>query len=353
MAEFLCLSSGSRPRYRRDIARALSLPTGMRIQFRYARKWIDPSILSQIDERKQRKKLRGASCLIAYVDQAPGSGDVEIVPCRFAKLVDAVTLGQTVTLQLAVAEFAFAADLASVNDALRSQAGGSLPHRVDGDVEGLYWFELSKLPELTSSSEFGAWENIIEEIAVRPDFIAERFFYAVQGLVDVSTDKPLRPAKHYAYNLRSNRDYDLRMYHFHPTEGNPDAMLGATVSGVPVSFTVTPEVLLDSRYDINLFRFRTGSPVTGERGVLTVRRRQRGAQDWEWEFDLPLRVRGALVRRLGFGLLVGTFLAVTPVVAAYSNSKLSAHNQLIVALVGALASYAAGITAAFGLRRSL
>jgi hypothetical protein len=352
MAAFLCLSSGSRPRYRRDIARALALPTGTRIQFRYARKWIDPSILGQIDDRKRRKKLRGASCLVAYVDQA--SDDIEIVPCRLAKLVDAVALGQTVTLQLAVAEFAFAADLASLNDALRSQAGGSLPHRVDGDVEGLYWFELRQLPELISSSEFGTWENIIEQIAVRPDFVTERFFYAVQGLVDVSSDKQLRPAKHYAYNVRPSHDYDLRMYHFHPTEGNPDAILGATVSGVPVSFTVTPEVLLDSRYDINLFRFRTGSPVTGERGVLTVRRRQRGVgQDWEWEFDLPLRVRGALLRRLGFGLLVGTFLAVTPVVAAYSNSKLSAHNQLIVALVGALASYAAGITAAFGLRRSL
>lgn len=352
MAAFLCLSSGSRPRYRRDIARALSLPTGTRIQFRYARKWIDPSILAQIDDGKRRKKLRGASCLVAYVDQA--SDDIEIVPCRLAKLVDAVALGQTVTLQLAVAEFALAPELAPLNDALRSQAGRSVPHRVDGDVEGLYWFELSQLPELVSSSEFGTWENIVEQIAVRPDFVTERFFYAVQGFVDVSSDKQLRPTKHYTYSVRPSRDYDLRIYHFHPTEGNPDAMLGAMVSGVPVSFTVTPEVLLDSRYDINLFRFRTGSPVTGERGVLTVRRRQRGVdQDWEWEFDLPLRVRGALLRRLGFGLLVGTFLAVTPVVAAYSNSKLSAHNQLIVALVGALASYAAGITAALGLRRSL
>jgi hypothetical protein len=44
---------------------------------------------------------------------------------------------------------------------------------------------------------------------------------------------------------------------------------------------------------------------------------------------------------------------VSPIVAAYSNSKLSAHDQLVIALVGAASSLLAGFAAAFGLKRSI
>jgi hypothetical protein len=55
--------------------------------------------------------------------------------------------------------------------------------------------------------------------------------------------------------------------------------------------------------------FRAGSPVPGERGVLTLRRRALGAADkWEWDVDLSLRVRAAVGRQLLFGVLVGAWI---------------------------------------------
>ncbi len=36
----VCLSSGHRPRYLRDIARALALPPATWLAFRYERRWI-------------------------------------------------------------------------------------------------------------------------------------------------------------------------------------------------------------------------------------------------------------------------------------------------------------------------
>ncbi len=117
---------------------------------------------------------------------------------------------------------------------------------------------------------------------------------------------------------------------------------------------MTPELLLDSRYDLKRLAFRTGSPVPGERGVLTLRRRALGAADtWEWDLDLSLRVRAAVGRQLMFGLLVGAFLMVTPIVAAYSNSDLSSRSRLILAVVGVITSVLAGLAAAFGLKRSI
>jgi len=37
---FVCLSSGSSARYREDILRALAMPVGSRLQFRYDQKWV-------------------------------------------------------------------------------------------------------------------------------------------------------------------------------------------------------------------------------------------------------------------------------------------------------------------------
>jgi hypothetical protein len=117
---------------------------------------------------------------------------------------------------------------------------------------------------------------------------------------------------------------------------------------------MTPELLLDSRYDLKRLAFRTGSPVPGENGVLTLSRKTHAADEkWEWDLDLGLRVRAAVGRQLLFGLLVGLFLMVTPIVAAYSNSKLTTNQQLVIAVVGAISSLLAGFAAAFGLKRSI
>jgi hypothetical protein len=348
---FVCLSSGYRPRYRRDIARSLALPAGTALQFRYGQEWILPAITARLGERKARKKLRGTPVLIAYADQADESKEIDVVPCRYATLVDAAVLGRTVSLQLQTNNFAHAPDLAAFNDELRSRAP-TLARRSGTGIEGHYWVELNELADVQSSGEIGFWEATVSQIAARRDFATERFFYVVDGIADVAKDEVLRARKN-TFNVRPGRDYDLRLYHYHPTEGDPDAEVGLTAMGAPVAFTMTPEALLDSRYDLKRIRFRTGSPVPAQRGVLTLRRRRLGSDAWEWDFDIGVRVRAAVLRQLFFGLVVAAFLAVTPIVAAYSNPKLSSREQLIIAVVGGASSLLAGITAAFGLRRSL
>jgi hypothetical protein len=68
--------------------------------------------------------------------------------------------------------------------------------------------------------------------------------------------------------------------------------------------------------------------------------------------NLSLRGRAAVRRQLLVGL-AGMFLMVTPIIAAYSNSKLSGRDQLTTALVGAISSLLAGFAADFGLKPSI
>ena len=60
----------------------------------------------------------------------------------------------------------------------------------------------------------------------RTDFASERFFYNVQGIVDVGRERLLRARKN-AFLLRPGRDYELRFYHYYPGEDNVEAEVQA------------------------------------------------------------------------------------------------------------------------------
>jgi hypothetical protein len=310
---------------------------------------VAPGILTELTDRKRRSKRRGTSTLICYVDQTDPQRELELIPCRMATLVEAVALGRTVSLQLEVASFAFATDIALFNEEVNSLGVNLVPRRVDDKIRGTYWFEITQdLKSTDQSDDLATWEGIVEQLAIRPDFKDERFFYNVEGLVDVGPDQPLE-ANANLYRLRPSREYDLRIYHFHPAEGDSRSVIGLETSHPSLTFTTNPHVLVDSRYDLKRMRFRTMAPASRELGVLTVRRQLQGESTWEWEFDLPIQVRGSFWRKLGLGLIIGVFLAVPPIV---SDPNLLGGSQLATP-VSAISAILAGIAAAFGLRRSL
>lgn len=350
---FICLSSGYRPRYLRDIARALALPYGSWLAFRYERQWIPEGLQRELESKKQREKLRGSEILIAYVDQSSDGRPIEVVPCRYARLVDVASVGQTASLQLEIRDFAHAEDLGAFNKHLRETYPMLLPRRKDdGGFEGAYWFQVSAAPGVTHSDDDAIWERIIAQLASRPDFAQERFFYSVLGIIEIGREKARRPRKNLV-RLRPSRDYELRLYHYYPSDNDGQAQLQASVAGASLEFTATPEVLLDSRYDLKRIPFRTGAPVPGQRGVLTLRRRRPSDDEWEWDLDVGLRIAAAWLRQTIFGLLVAVGLAVPPIVAAYQNSSLSNHAQRVITVVSVIASVAVAVAAAFGLRRSV
>jgi hypothetical protein len=346
----VCLSSGYRPRYLRDIARALALPPATWLAFRYERGWIEQSLLQELASVEAQRRLQGEPVLIAYIDQHKDRVDFEIVPCRFATLDGVVSVGQTASLQLEVNDFAYAADLATFNDHLRQTVGEYLPRRVGDRQEGAYWFTVESLEGLERSTSDSVWEQIVAQLAPRPDFAEERFFYSVRSVNEIGCGNPVN-AKENTFKLRPGRDYELRLYHYYPSEGNVEAEIRASATGAPLEFTVTPELLLDSRYDLKRLPFRTGSPIPSARGVLTLRRRKRGDERWEWDLDLGVRVGAAVVRQLLVGLTIAAALAATPIVAALSDTNLSRHTKALVVIVAAAASLVAGMAAAFGVPR--
>ncbi len=346
---FICLSSGASPRYRQDVLRAMAMPKGSRLQFRYDSKWIAPAIRDRISAGG----VESTPSLIVYIDQHDNTKVPELIPCRFATLIDAVSHGTTVSLVLALEEFAYAENLPAFNNEMGTASAGILPTwQPDGKIAGAYWLEIGQAPRtVVKSLKLSEWEKIVAQIAGHPDFANENCFYTMEAIIPVGLETMVSPQDN-VYELAPSREYELRIYHFHPATVPVGARLRLDTSSRWLTFTTNPLLIMDSRYDLKRVRLKTGAPSTRETAVLTILRN--GANgNANLEFDLPLEVRGTFWTTLGYGILLGALLAGPQIVAALSNPNLPAQNVAVISIVSGVLGLGAGILAAFGLKKSI
>jgi hypothetical protein len=348
---FILLSSGASPRYRQDILRAIAIPKGGRLQFRYDSKWIE----AKVRDLLSKNGARGTPALIVYIDQHDKTKVTELIPCRFATVVDVLCHGSTVSVILALEEIGHAEGLAAFNNELKSMCSTLPTWRPKGSISGTYWFDISQEPKTVArSTTLATWERIVEQIAERPDFADESFFYKVEGFYQIGRESS-QSHERGIYELAAGREYELRIYHFHPKRAPEQTRLRLATASKSLEFTTNPQLNLDSRYDMKRARFKAGRPSKTENSVLSVYRVTSDRQDalGTWEIDLPFRINGSFWNTLGYGVLLGVLLAGPQVVAALSNPNLPASNVTAISIVSALLGLGAGIVAAFGLKRSV
>jgi len=349
---YICLSSGARPRYRDDVLRALAMPAGTRLQFRYDRKWVAPEVLHALSNGGTANVL----AVIAYIDQHDPSVPPFVIPCRYASVSEAVSHGSTVSLVLTVHEFAYAQDLEALNEHLLSELGSNLPHWEEGGtLRGFYWLETrTEIRGISRSAELDEWESIVCQLAQRKDFSEERCFYSVRGLYRAESDHPL-PVKSQSYQLRPGTEYETRIYHFHPESEPQEAWLRLAGSSRLITFTSSAVAFLDSRYDLKRVRFCTGTPKIRQKGVLSIYRGsgEPTAGHGTWEFDMDIAVKSVFWVTLLIAVLIGILLAAPHVIATLSSQDLPIGDKIGIWIASALAGLAAGFLAAFGLRKEM
>ena len=346
----VCLSSGYRHRYLRDIARALALPPATWLAFRYERGWIQQNLLQELTSVDARKRLQAAPVLIAYIDQHKERAEFEIVPCRYATLDNVASVGQTASLQLEVNDFAYAPDLAAFNEHLRRTVGESLPRRVGDRAEGAYWFTVDNLEAVEPSASDAVWEQIVAQLRRR-------------GPTSRTSDSSTACAA-------STRSVVTTLCMRRRTRSSYGRVVTTSYGCIT---TTRVKEMSRPRYERQRLGLHSSSPSrrsccstrvttsrgcrsgpgrrSPRRGVSTLRRRKRGEERWEWDLDLGVRVRAAVVRQLLVGLTIAAALAATPIVAALSDTNLSHHAKALIVIVAAATSVVAGMAAAFGVPR--
>jgi hypothetical protein len=348
---FIFLSSGASPRYRQDVLRAIAMPKGARLQFRYDFKWIP----AKVRDLLFKEGVKNTPSLIAYIDQHDKTRTPELVPCRFAALVDVAPIGSTVSLTLALEEFGYAENLPGFNNEMRSACPTLPTWGPEGSISGTYWIDIAQEPKtVLRSMTLATWEKIVAQIAERADFAGESCFYVVENIYPTGQDSPL-PHESGFYELDAGREYEVRIYHFHPRKAPEQTRLRLATASDSLRFTTNNLLNIDSRYDMKRARLKAGRPAQHEDTFLSVYRVTSDHQDVldTWEFDLSLRIKGSFWPTLAYGILLGILLAGPQVVAALSNPTLPASDVAVISIVSAIMGLGAGVLAAFGLRRSV
>jgi hypothetical protein len=353
--QFICFSSGAQRRYRDDIVRAMAMPAGCELTFRYRAKYISHSVQEFLRKTTLVEQPR---VLVCYLDQSERQRPVDFIPIRFARLIEAPIIGDFVVLRMRVEQFAFTPDVTAFNRDIHLRSS-ELPKwsssEADKYAQGAFWVEVNEYPKSVGESDkISEWQQIVNSLLTRSDFAEAGPFYQIVRLQDVQSKTPVI-MKNGQFDLRPNLEYELLIDHYLPKDPVGNFQLGAGLSGDGLAFITGTTIQVDSPYDRHWLRFKTSEPLRAERAVITISKKE-SAQDAAVQFDLPILVGGARLRAVLIGLAVGVLLAVPQVTTAWVNPSFA--NRGLGWLIGlssfiAIFNVAVGIAAAINFRRPI
>lgn len=354
----ICLSSGSSPRYKQDVIRALALPIGSNLQFRYEKRWVSDGLLSKI----QDNSIVGQEVLIAYADQSipdDGSiptGDIQLVPVRLAQVTYAAALGRTTLLIFSLHKFVYASNVNAFNDEVMNLTGNSLPKWVEGKPEGKYCIELNNRPtNFIEIPGLGQWEEVVTQLANRKDFKQDGAFITVLGLM--TEDEILKMGaelkhKPWIKELGANKNMELVIYHYYPTT-SPVISQVIVNTGEELRLHSSPACTLDSRYDLKKFHLESGDPPSGHQGSWINIVLEGQDKTNRLEMEINLKIKGNQLKRFGIASAIAVFLTGAQIVPLLTRVDLTDVNKIISGVIIFLVSLGVGITVVWGIRRSI
>lgn len=351
----LCISSAAMPRYKQDILRALAMPVGARLQFRYNLRWVAQAL----HDRTKSDSLKGLEACIAYIDQSLSEKPPDIAPIRAATILSTEVQGDFCVVEFELAGFAFAKDLPAFNKQLRTLSG-NLPNWIDGSVKGHYLEEIDrKTLALEMNADTGQWQGICKALVAYPDFQAQKLFYRLERVYRVATGRPAE-CKDGVLRLCAGDLYDLQLLHYspkklafqEPLKNDGLNWLVTDADEKVLTFVSTRALAIDSDYDVKAVRVRAATTTVPLDARVSFSRRPEGAtkaEDGTWDFDLQARVTPRWWTLTWQGLVGGALVAAQGLLLTFNNKNI--ENQATVAILVGVVGLATGLFASFGLRK--
>jgi hypothetical protein len=352
---FICFSSGAQKRYRDDIVRAMAMPPGCELTFRYRLKYLTEAVREHL---RNGRIGTGDQVLISYLDQSERDQPIFFIPVRFATIIEVPTIGDFAVLRMRVEQFAHAADLEVFNCEVRVLSGEApkWPNNTDSPrSEGSFWVEVPQYPKsVIESTSISDWQIAVGQLLARKDFAEVGPFYQVVRLQELRSKQAVSMIDG-QFALRPNSEYELLIDHFLPREETGTFQLEALFTGQTITFITGSKIQIDSPYDRHWLRFKTQEPLLDERAVITMTKKQSG-EDPAVQFDLPIAVAGRRGRTILIGVVVGLFLALPQVITAWVNPAFAPRGLIwLLGLAGFIVALnvAVGIAAALNFRKPI
>jgi hypothetical protein len=352
---FICFSSGAQRQYRDDIIRAMGMPTGCELTFRYRYKYLSRAVQDYVSAGK----VSGADeVLICYLDQADRSRPIDFIPVRYATLIEAPVIGDFVVLRMRVQHFAVSENLEAFNSEVQSLSA-EVPkwpkETEEKDASKVFWLEVNDYPtSVIKSASVSDWQKMVGHLLARTDFATTGPFYQIVRLHDLKTQASVE-MKEGEYSLQPGTQYEMLIDHFLPTSNVGNSELEASVAGIALTFITGAKIQIDSPYSRHWIRFKTGEPIKDERVVITINKKESG-EDSTVQFDLPISISGRLGKTIWVGLAAGLLLAIPQITTAWVNPSYTPRGLAwLIGLSAFIAFFnlAVGVAASLNFRRPI
>jgi hypothetical protein len=359
-ASIVLLSSGLRTQYREDMIRALAMPEGATLRFRYRHEHLPESISAAAG----RNALCGRHVVLTFAANANRrSEEPAPIPCRFAQITESRDAGRYAVLNLELRSYAFARDLKAFRAKFSEEfpRWSSEPKLEDRCLEGLFAHEvldIEKVCEARTDNE--SWQEIASQLKQTDDFQQEPFFYRVEKLYDLTRDRCVR-LDHGAYSLKPGRRYEFRLLHYDPSREDvplktvqESLWLIVENQGRGLERLTSGLLAIDSPYDEKRVQFKSRGLSSSERGLvgfyrIKVPSNHPSVDGAVRDFELQVNVGGRFWTTVGVAGLIGLLLAGQQWLTVKSTK--GAWPELDMGLLQLLIASIAALVAAFGLRK--
>lgn len=150
-------------------------------------------------------------------------------------------------------------------------------------------------------------------------------FYRFQSIKEVGADREVRPTfqkGELVYTLSSGREYDVSIYHYHPTLDFPDVSLQISCPTGHLTPVNGDSRVLHTRYDRKSYRFFAKRAMLGSRTNLSFRRTDRVSGKLIWEdILLTISIKASLLYAAGYVLAIATGFAMPFAVRSADDPK--------------------------------
>jgi hypothetical protein len=326
----LLLSSGATRQYLEDVVRALALPDGGHIQFRYESSLLAPEVIARFDS----EGLAGRICYLAYLDNRQRGKTPEIVPVREAVARKVEKLGDIYIFYMDVKRYIQTREIID-QKLLEKLAQDRLPSwkpNYENDpkhpIEG-FWvnFLSERFPnplllshDLSKRSHLDAFKNSADVLVKHGDFDDLRPFFNVLGIREANV-LGIRDAagaevsfSNNEWDLAPNQEYALEVYHYYPGErvetDRRVRWLSFRAIGGLLAVLGRQDIRIDSAYDVKTIRLVTYTNTQNTSGALQVylASNRRDDQDATATLTFDVQVQtasGAQAHKIDWGPLVG------------------------------------------------
>lgn len=358
----LCLSSGSSERYRQDILRALGLPVGADLQFRYSDSLVEDAVL----QRARNATLAGEDVLICYA-RSPGPTDdstfsiLDIVPVRFGKIRRADLGGSTLVLTISVTGIASSVPSDDLTAFTRDLCSSS----------AFLCRNISRTDAVGVSRSLSSWEEVVRALSEHPDFSEEPVFAIVVSIGGRTKTTEQRfprlrfrvrrwfrrniahdlPLKNLPRQLPSSGEFEVRVYHWRQGELKPSSSYALHLrTGPKLEIQSTNSLTVDSSYDLKAFVVRSAGEVLYRRGTW-VSVDLVGSEGVRVSLETNLRIGRTVAKPLLSAVVIAAAVFAAQATPIWMGSAFEDRSRTIPTAIVASASAVVGLAAAFGIRR--